>query len=162
MRITCWIPKATNTRSYYVIFIAFRLQRWLNEGTSMLLNMYIACLVNIVYSTLVPHMRINLALNSNTCYSHVSPSKRNRNNTVWPPFEPLHTVVNIPLLTEKWKPNRCYLLFYYASYRLNMFRALLCPSSGARDYDVDYHIGRFVLGLQLGWSSVRAAARTLL
>ena len=27
------------------------------------------------------------------------------------------------------------------------FGALLCPSSGARDYDVDYHIGRFVLGL---------------
>jgi len=45
-----------------------------------------------------------------------------------------------------------------------MFRSLLCPSSGARDYDVDYHIGRFVLGLlyvgdqvRLGWSSVRAA-----
>jgi hypothetical protein len=43
-----------------------------------------------------------------------------------------------------------------------MFQALLCPSSGARDYDVVYHIGRFVLGLlyvggkvQLGWSSVR-------
>jgi len=28
-----------------------------------------------------------------------------------------------------------------------MFRALICPSLGARDYDVDYHIGRFVLGL---------------
>jgi len=28
-----------------------------------------------------------------------------------------------------------------------MFRALLCPSSGARGYNVDYHIGRFVLGL---------------
>jgi len=28
-----------------------------------------------------------------------------------------------------------------------MFRALLCPLSGARDYDVDYHNGRFVLGL---------------
>jgi len=28
-----------------------------------------------------------------------------------------------------------------------MFRALLCPSSGADDYDVDYHIGRFVIGL---------------
>ena len=45
-----------------------------------------------------------------------------------------------------------------------MFQALLCPSSGARDYDVDYHIGRFVLGLlyvgglvRSGWSSVRAA-----
>jgi len=45
-----------------------------------------------------------------------------------------------------------------------MFRALLCPSSGARDYYVVYHIGRVVIGLlyvggevQLGWSSVRAA-----
>jgi len=28
-----------------------------------------------------------------------------------------------------------------------MFRALLCPSSRARGYDIDYHIGRFVLGL---------------
>jgi hypothetical protein len=44
-----------------------------------------------------------------------------------------------------------------------MFLTLLCPSSGARDYDV-YHIGRFVLGLlcvgvevRLGWSSVWAA-----
>ena len=45
-----------------------------------------------------------------------------------------------------------------------MFRALLYPSSGARNYAVDYHIGRFVLGLlyvggkvRLGWSSVWAA-----
>jgi len=30
-----------------------------------------------------------------------------------------------------------------------MFRALLCPSSGARDYSADYHIGRPVLGLLL-------------
>jgi len=50
-----------------------------------------------------------------------------------------------------------------------MFRALLCPSSGARDYNVDYHIGRFVLGfllvggyVRLGWSSVPAATRALL
>jgi len=28
-----------------------------------------------------------------------------------------------------------------------MFRALLCPSSGSRDYDVDYQIGRLVLGV---------------
>jgi len=43
-----------------------------------------------------------------------------------------------------------------------MFRALLCPSSAARDYDIDYHIGRIILGLlyvkvRLGWSSVRVA-----
>ena len=28
-----------------------------------------------------------------------------------------------------------------------MFQALLRPSSGARDYNVDYHIGLYVLGL---------------
>ena len=28
-----------------------------------------------------------------------------------------------------------------------MFRALLCPSSGARNYDVVYHIGHVILGL---------------
>jgi len=46
-----------------------------------------------------------------------------------------------------------------------MFRALFCPSLGARDHDVSKHIGRFVLGLLyvgsyvgLSWSSVRAAA----
>jgi len=33
-------------------------------------------------------------------------------------------------------PTRCHLLYYCTSYRLNMFRALLCPSSGARDYSV--------------------------
>jgi len=45
-----------------------------------------------------------------------------------------------------------------------MFQALLCPSSGARIYDVYYHIGRVVLGLlyvggevRLGWNSVRVA-----
>jgi len=32
------------------------------------------------------------------------------------------------------KPTRCHLLFYCTSYRLNMFRALLCPSSGGTLY----------------------------
>jgi len=44
------------------------------------------------------------------------------------------------------KATRCHLIFYSTFYTLNMFRALLCPSSGARDHDV-YHIGRVVLGL---------------
>ena len=53
----------------------------------------------------------------------------------------------IIVITEEQKPTRCQLLFYCTSYGLNMFRALLCPSSGARDYNVDYHIGRLILGL---------------
>ena len=47
-----------------------------------------------------------------------------------------------------------------------MFRALLCPSSGTRDNDVVYHIGRVVLGLlcvgdevKLGWRGFRVQAQ---
>ena len=36
MRILYWITKATDTHSEYVIFIAFPLQKWLQEGASML------------------------------------------------------------------------------------------------------------------------------
>jgi len=36
MRIACWIPKATNTHSEYVILIALPLQQWLHERASML------------------------------------------------------------------------------------------------------------------------------
>jgi len=45
------------------------------------------------------------------------------------------------------RPTRCNLLFYCTSYRLDMFRAPLCLSSAAIEYNIDYHIGRFVLGL---------------
>ena len=45
MRIACWIPKATNTHSQYVILIAFPLQQWLHERASMLRYTYSACLV---------------------------------------------------------------------------------------------------------------------
>jgi len=36
MRISRWVPKATNTHSEYVTRIAFPLQRWLHERVSML------------------------------------------------------------------------------------------------------------------------------
>ena len=52
---------------------------------------------------------------------------------------------------DNWRkrPTRCHLLLYYAYVRLNMFRAPLCPSSGAHDDSVGYHIGRLVLELLL-------------
>jgi len=50
---------------------------------------------------------------------------------------------------EDWNPTRCHLLLYDAYVRLNMFRAPLCPSSGAHDDSVGYHIGRLVLELLL-------------
>jgi len=32
-----------------------------------------------------------------------------------------------------------------------MFQAMLCPSSGAHDYDADYHMGRPVSWVAVGW-----------
>jgi hypothetical protein len=45
MRIACWIPKATNTLSEYVMLMAFPLQQWLHEHASVLRCMYIACII---------------------------------------------------------------------------------------------------------------------
>ena len=43
MRITCWIPKATNTHSQYVTHIAYPRQQWLHECVSILRCTYTAC-----------------------------------------------------------------------------------------------------------------------
>ena len=43
MRIACWVPKATDTHSEFVILIAFLLQQLLNERASILRSTYIAC-----------------------------------------------------------------------------------------------------------------------
>jgi len=43
--IACWVPKATNTHSPYVIFSVFSIQQWLHGCTSILCYIYIVCLV---------------------------------------------------------------------------------------------------------------------
>ena len=45
MHFTCWITKATDTHSEYVIPIAFPRQQWLYERVSMLRYTSTACLV---------------------------------------------------------------------------------------------------------------------
>jgi len=45
MRIACWITKATNTHTEYVILIAFPQQQWLHESAPVLLYTYIDCTV---------------------------------------------------------------------------------------------------------------------
>ena len=42
MSTACWIPKATNTHSWYVIVVAFLLQQWLCERASILRYSFIA------------------------------------------------------------------------------------------------------------------------
>jgi len=43
--VACWITKATNTHSVYVLRIAFPLQKWLHERASMSRYTFIACFV---------------------------------------------------------------------------------------------------------------------
>jgi len=45
MRIACWIHKATNTHSEYVILIAVPQQQLLHERALMLRYTYFVCLV---------------------------------------------------------------------------------------------------------------------
>jgi hypothetical protein len=45
MRFACWITKATDTHSEYLIPVALPRQQWLRERAPMFLYKYIACLV---------------------------------------------------------------------------------------------------------------------
>jgi len=49
MRIACWVPKAINTHSEYVILIAFPLQRWSHERVTVSCYTCSACLAVSVY-----------------------------------------------------------------------------------------------------------------
>ena len=48
IRLACWISKATNTASEYVLIIASTQQKWLNERALILRYTHIACLVKII------------------------------------------------------------------------------------------------------------------
>jgi len=48
MRIACWIPKATNAHSKYVVFMTSALRQWLQLRATMLRYTYIACLVLVL------------------------------------------------------------------------------------------------------------------
>ena len=47
-RFACWINKAIDTHSEYVILIAFREKKWLCKRTSMLRYRYTVCLVYVL------------------------------------------------------------------------------------------------------------------
>jgi hypothetical protein len=48
MRFACWIPKARNTHSEYVILTTFPQQKWLHESISTLRYTYIARLLMLL------------------------------------------------------------------------------------------------------------------
>jgi hypothetical protein len=50
IRVSCWITKATNTHSEYVIIVFLR-QQWLHESASVLRYTRMACLVAVLTSS---------------------------------------------------------------------------------------------------------------
>ena len=57
LSIACWIPKATNTPSEYIILTAFPLQQWLRERASMLRYTYVDRLARVLDFALYPRSR---------------------------------------------------------------------------------------------------------
>jgi hypothetical protein len=51
MRFACWITKATDTRSEYIILSGFPRQQWLRERASMLRYTSVAFLVILLRAT---------------------------------------------------------------------------------------------------------------
>jgi len=66
IRISRWVPKATNSQSEYVTLIAFPLRQWLNERASMLRYTYVACLVILV---LCGFLNLQFQLILQNCFS---------------------------------------------------------------------------------------------
>jgi hypothetical protein len=60
MHFACWITKATETHSEFVILIAFPRQEWLRERGSIVRYMYIAFLVK--HSDLNTNNNLNIGL----------------------------------------------------------------------------------------------------
>jgi hypothetical protein len=75
MRITCRVPKATNTHTQYIILIAIPQQQWLHERASMLHYTYTACIV--AFQNMVDGFHgIRLTAISHTALRTVWPSVR--------------------------------------------------------------------------------------
>jgi len=76
MRISCRMPKATDTHSQYIILIAFPLQQWLYERASVLRDAHIACLVYfnaIIANATCPSVRCHIRYNTECCGPDVTP-----------------------------------------------------------------------------------------
>jgi hypothetical protein len=85
MGIACWIPKATDTHSQYVILIDFPLQQWLGERASMLHYTYIVSFVFILQSSCIfpkmvflyiPYLNLSPLCNSQMVPVPLSPVKQ--------------------------------------------------------------------------------------
>ena len=101
MRIACWIPKATNTHSEYVILIAFPLQQWLHERALQLPYTLIACLVYlniIIWSVFLVERDFILCEERNECLSALQRCMYVREVSIRN-FLPSHRVLLIFILT---------------------------------------------------------------
>jgi hypothetical protein len=49
MHTACWMRRATNAHSEYVILVPLRQQQWLHERASILRYTFIACIVQVIY-----------------------------------------------------------------------------------------------------------------
>ena len=76
MRIACWITKATDTKSEYILIIVFPLQQLFRERASILRNVYIACLFLVLSNPTQTNHSIIVKQANNRIYRVIHKSLR--------------------------------------------------------------------------------------
>jgi hypothetical protein len=75
-------------------------------------------------------------------------------NSLWPSLEAGLSIRTFCILILGEKPTRCYTMVYWTYNSLNMFRAPLCPSSGARNYRDVHSVWHMALIMAGCWRGV--------
>jgi len=101
MRIACWIPKATNTHSEYVILITFPQQQWLHESASMLCYTYIARLPGTRHHGDMNHEPRSIFRTQNIRHHSTKCSRHGyRASRIYAPLTHV-------LILRSWRPSKC-------------------------------------------------------
>ena len=72
MRVECWITKATETHSEYVIHIAFTLQQWLRERASLLRYTTLPVLLYWGQTVFSVRCELTIEIYNRFCSRHIS------------------------------------------------------------------------------------------
>ena len=108
MCVACWIPKATNTRSQYVTLIAFPMQQWLRERTSIL---GYTDIVFISYTSLYYDSGQIVILSILHKYKRNSEAFNNKSHNKV-------RITDISILLDRCRPNRILIIFKRLSFKM--------------------------------------------
>jgi hypothetical protein len=117
--VVCWITKATDTNSEYVIIIAFPWQQWLRECASILRYTCIVSLVRVLPIYVTSSRSDSMTAAQTKLSGHVATSPTHLN---------LCASINLMTVRDGTNCAGCYVTFHQALCR--MFRQQMCLLKG--------------------------------